>query len=283
MTPVLLSVLLSVSAQEAAESITRIRTAYDEVNCEVVQAETGRLLAEGVASKEETQEALFRAAACHVVNGDLSEASRYFARIMRDDLAAKPTFPVEPRVSVLIEAARSDEEKRQHQARLDERQNIIESLTFRVDEPAPTVGGSRATFVVHLDADPHSAVRGMRLSFHKESEADVYSLPLRRTGYGAWRGEIPGTYTRTPDAVALLWFVTLTDEHGEALTDYGSRSEPKTLLIYPGTVLTDLRASERFHPASRMAFASAGALGVSTVFFIAGTAPGPGRHRRQHR
>ena len=269
----LVTLSLFVSSQSAAaDQLARIQAAYDDVNCDVVQTETGVLLAEGVATRDEAHEALFRAAACHVVNGNLSEASRYFARIMRENPEAKPAFAVEPRVSILIEAARGDEEKRRKQEHLDRRQKIVDTLKFTVDEPAPTTGGTRASFVVHLKEDPTNAVRSMRLSFHKDNEAEIYALPLRRAGDGLWRGEIPGTYTRTPDPVVMLWFLTLSDEHGDVLTSWGTREKPHTLLIASGTVLTDLKASERFPPASRVAFASAGALGVSTVFFVAGTA-----------
>ncbi|MDP2343248.1 MAG: hypothetical protein Q8O67_19980 [Deltaproteobacteria bacterium] len=240
-----------------------------------------------LATLDERLEATFRHAYCLVFVGNISDASALFAAIVKEKVDANPPFEVEPRVQILLEAARAEEVKRQLDAAAETRRKLVERVTLKVHPPLHITGGNRAIFNVDV-GDPESIVRSLRVDFRKRpparaSSSDVvvaavgpgefYALPVVKQSDGTWRGEIPGTYTRSKTGLVMEWFISASDDKGGFIKSVGTRDAPETLEVSPGSAMAlDLKANERLTHEARIALASLGAPFLTTVMSFAGVA-----------
>lgn len=149
-----------------------------------------------LATPAERHEAGFMHGYCAVVVGNLSEAEGLFSTIVAEDVAAQPPFEIEPRVRVLLEAARGEARKKLEAKAAAARADEIATIVFKVKPPAGIKGGARAFFAIEVD-DPRRLVKGLRLEFRRADDMGFYALPVTKLPDGTWRGEIPGTYTRS--------------------------------------------------------------------------------------
>lgn len=231
---------------DAAARVAELRALRDAADCEkAVQLVPQVLALEGLtpAQKREVQ---FTNGDCLIVTGNIREANEVFKQVFLEDVDAQVNLDdVEPRITILIEAARADVRKQRDGERASARAQLVERIRIEVTEPKDLKGGSRAIFDVAL-VDPDENVKSMRLDFRKKGDPEFYALPITRRADGHWRGEVPGTYTRSASGTTLEWYATASDERGEQLKSVGDRLGPKHLVILPGSVVAeDLRANER--------------------------------------
>lgn len=239
---------------EAERKMNALRAMRDAVECNRVVERVSSLLVDPELTPEQKREVQWTNGECLVVIGNIREASEIFKAVFHEDPDAKVTIEdVEPRVTILIEAARSEVKALRDAQRAEARAKLIERIHLDVIEPAALKGGSRALFNVTL-VDPDGAVRSMRLDFRKEGDPEFYALPVTKLSDGKWRGEVPGSYTRTSSGVVLEWYVTASDDQNERLKSVGDRASPNRLTILPGSIIaSDLRANERISQQGRIA------------------------------
>lgn len=273
-------------AEARAEALLqKLRALREAVACDelIAAAAAVRVAAQAASggdpplSAVHRHELQFMQGECLVLVGNIREANDLFRAVFLEDAAAKVTLDdVEPRVNMLIEAARAEVLKQRDAEKDAVRAALIERI--RLDVTATDVkGGARAIFFVSLK-DPDGVVKSMRLDFRKEGDPEFYALPVTRKSDGSWRGEIPGTYTKTATGAQLDWYVTASDELGEKLKSFGERAQPKRLTISPGSVIArDLRANERlpagFRFASAIAFAPLSTAGGAAAGLLIGVSP----------
>jgi uncharacterized membrane protein len=246
----MLAVLLVLATSTDSPSIEELRQSFDALECERVLSIASSIEASSV-RVEDKREARFRRGYCLAVIGNVAEAGTVFQQLFEEDLAARAPFAMEPRVQYLVDVARSEVKGKRDAAAAEARRKLVERITLNATPPPELRGGRRAFFVVTLD-DPDGTVRSMRVDFRKRGEPEFYALPVRRQPDGSWRGEVPGSYTKSAQGTTLEWFVTASDEKGERLTSFGARETPQLLEVLPGSVVAeDLRASERLGYATR--------------------------------
>jgi hypothetical protein len=188
-------------------------------------------------------------------------------------------------VQILLEAARAEEVKRQLDAVAEQRRKLIEKVTLTVHPPINLTGGNRAIFDVDV-RDPDRIVRSLRVDFRKRAPArasssnavaapvssgEFYALPVVKQSDGSWRGEIPGTYTRSKTGLVMEWFISANDDAGALVKGVGNRDAPRTLDVAPGSAMAlDLKANERLTHETRLALAVLGTPFVSALMVTAG-------------
>lgn len=233
--------------------VAELRALREAADCERVVVLAPEVLALTELTPAQKREVQFTNGDCLVVTGNIREANDVFKQVFLDDVDALVTLDdVEPRITILIEAARADVRKQRDAERAAARAQLVARIQLDVDEPQDLKGGSRAFFDVAL-VDPDKAVTSMRLDFRKKGDPEFYALPITRRGDGRWRGEVPGTYTRSANGTMLEWYVTASDARGESLKSIGGRNEPNHVAILPGSVVAeDLHASERLSQSARM-------------------------------
>lgn len=247
-----------------ASPLDEMRTSFAALECERVLELASSIEADTSSSPEDKHEARFRRGYCLVVIGNVAEAGELFQSIFTDDIDAVVPFAIEQRVKYLVDVARSEVKAKRDAEAAEARRKLVERITLHAQPPDELKGGMRAFFHVKLD-DPDGVVRSMRVDFRKHGEPEFYALPVKKQSDGTWRGEVPGSYTKSAQGTTLEWFVTASDDKGERLTSFGERDAPKLLPILPGSVVAeDLRASERMGYATR-AVAGAVVTPVATV------------------
>ncbi len=224
------------AASRLEAQLAEVRGHFQALRCEQVIALAPAVEDHRLAGQAQRQEAAFSRAYCLVVLGNLSDASLVFADIVVDDIDAMPPFEVEPRVMVLLEAARAKEVTKREAARRAERSRLLAQVAMKVTPPGPVVGGNRAFFGVEL-TDPPGLVRSIRLEFKGPGDADFSALPVSLQKDGSYRGEIPGSFTRSRQGITLEWFIRAVDDAGDVVVAHGSRDEPKALVVAPGSAL----------------------------------------------
>jgi len=275
----------------ATAKLVALREQFAQLACERVIADAPAVEDHRLASLDERLEATFRHAYCLVVLGNISDASALFAAIVQEKVDANPPFEVEPRVQILLEAARAEEVKRQLEATAEQRRKLIERVTLHVHPPLNLTGGNRAIFVVDV-GDPEALVRSLRVDFRKRpptnpsaSSSDAvsvssgpgefYALPVVKQSDGTWKGEIPGTYTRSKSGLVMEWFISASDDKGALIKSVGTRDAPSLLQVAPGSAMAlDLKANERLTHEARIALAFLGTPFLTTVMVGAGLAAG---------
>jgi hypothetical protein len=238
---------------DATARVAELRALRDAAECEKVVLLAPQVLALEGLTLEQRREVQFTHGDCLVVAGNIREANDAFKQVFLEDVDAPVNLDdVEPRITILIEAARADVRKQRDAERAEARAQLVARIQIEVTEPKDLKGGSRAIFDVVL-VDPDAVVKSMRLDFRKKGDPEFYALPITRRGDGHWRGEVPGTYTRSANGTTLEWYVTASDERGDKLKAVGNRLQPKHLAILPGSVVAeDLRASERLSQPARI-------------------------------
>ncbi len=279
----------------ATAKLLVLRELFAQLACEKVIEAAPAIEDHRLATLDERLEASFRHAYCLVVIGNLSDASALFAAIVQEKIDANPPFDFEPRVQILLEAARSEELQRQSAAAVERHRRLMERVTLNVRPPVNVTGGNRAIFYVDV-TDPDALVTSLRVDFRKQptpapamgrgsrpdgvavaagaaggefsdlrpggplaghaGDAEFYALPIVKQSDGRWRGEIPGTYTRSTTGQVLEWFITASDAQGDALKSEGTRAAPRVLEVAPGSAMAlDLKANERLTQETRLVFA----------------------------
>lgn len=253
---------------KATEKLVELRALLDNADCDQLIMAAPYVEDHRLATQNERHEAMFAHGWCLVVVGNISQAGSLFRAIFEEDLEASPPFDIEPRVQLLIDAARAKEKEVREARRAADKAKRIAGIHITVAPPVNLAGGERAIFIAHL-VDPEQAVHSMRIDFKKERDFEFYGLPLVRQADGKWRGEIPGTYTGTANGVTLRWFVSASDAGGERLVSVGTRDAPDSLAIGPGSaVALDLKASERLPQTERVIIAAVAPVLFSTMFFV---------------
>lgn len=288
----------------ATLKLRELRALLADVQCERLVELAPYVEDHRLATTPERQEASFMRAYCLVTLGNLAEAQGVLAGVFAEDVDAVPPFEMEPRVRVIVDAARTDERSKREavvQAARDARRARIR---LEVIPPTRVEGGNRAFFDVRV-TDPAHEVTSLRLEFRKKPlkptptplpatptpstpttstslptapprAADFYALPVERQKDG-WRGEIPGTYTRSTTGLDLEWYVVASAADGEVLASAGSRAAPNVLAIAPGSSLArDLRANERLAHETRVLLALLWAPTLSTAMSIGAVLAAPG-------
>jgi hypothetical protein len=260
----------SQSAQRMAEKLAELRVLFEQLECEKLVTLAPAIEDHRLATQVERHEAMFRRGYCLVVMGNTGEADGLFRDIMREEVTAKPTFAVEPRVLALVEAARNEIVNERAAAREAARQKVVEKISFEISGTPNVKGGNRVFFDVLL-TDPDHVVKSMRVDFRKQGSREYYALPVSKRADGRWRGEVPGTYTRSSTGMKLEWFLTLSDDAGEPLKAAGARDKPNVLEVLPGSAIAeDLHADERAPQATRFVAGMA----VTPFFTFVGVAGG---------
>jgi hypothetical protein len=261
-TPTATSTATANAAGEPATAATRrleeARAAFARLDCDRVIDLASRVEDHRFSTTAERHEASFLRGYCAVVIGDNAAAQEAFTAVFTEDLDAAPPFEMEPRVLVLLEAARSAERERRAAVvarELAARRALVQLEVVRPEKPR---GGGRAFFAITL-RDPPGIVRSVRLEFRRQGEVDFYALPVRKNADGTLLGEIPGTYTRSATGLTLEWFIAAIDDNGAVVQSVGDRDRPEALSITPGSTLSaDLRANERLSFPTRMTLALIG-------------------------
>jgi hypothetical protein len=239
----------------ATRKLEESRAALARLDCDRVVDLASRVEDHRLATDAERREAAFQHAYCAVVLGDNDGAQDIFAAVVAEDIDAAPPFEMEPRVLVLLEAARSAERQRRASDAAKKREERRAQVELSVARPVDVHGGARAFFPVTL-RDPPGMVRSVRLEFRRAGEVDFYALPVTKQGDGSLRGEIPGTYTRSLTGLRIEWFVAAIGHDGAVVQRVGSPEAPEVLVVAPGSTLAeDLRANERLSFATRMTLA----------------------------
>lgn len=260
----------SQSAQRMAEKMGELRALFEKLECEQLIVLAPAVEDHRLATKEQRHEAMFRRGYCLVVIGNTGEADALFRDIMREDADAQPSFPIEQRVLALVESARTEIVKERERARVAARQKLVERIAFELSGTPNVKGGNRVFFDVRL-TDPDDVVKSMRVDFRRKGEREYYALPVTKKDDGWWRGEVPGTYTRSSQGMTLEWFLTLSDDNGEALRTSGTREAPHTLEVLPGSAIAeDLEAKERVPQPTRFV----AGIAITPFFTIVGVAAG---------
>jgi hypothetical protein len=212
--------------------------------------------------------ALFLLGYGYAVTDRVNQARPCFAEIVSLDVDAKPDFPMEPQVELILTAARDERVKQLAGEREAARAVLADSLGLVVHPPLNLIGGQRASYGVDVKAT--DVVTGMRIDFLRENEKEPYGLPMFRHADGSWHGEIPGIYTRSQSGMNIRWYITVFDKDGE-LAHIGTRAAPRVLPVLPGSeVALDLKATERFSRVSRFVYALFGVPGIVGAFFLGG-------------
>jgi hypothetical protein len=286
MTPALLLVLVGLATTTTATTTTdapttatpatrrleETRAAFAKLDCDRVIDLATRVEDHRLATATERHEAAFLHGYCAVVIGDNAAAQESFASIFAEDVDAQPPFEMEPRIVVLLDAARSAERERRATAAAAALAARRAQVDLRVERPVDVRGGARAFFPITL-RDPPGLVRTVRLEFRRAGETDFYALPVQKKADGSLVGEIPGSYTRSQNGLTLQWFVAAIAADGSVVRSVGSPEAPETLRVGPGSALAqDLRANERLAFATRMSLAVAGTPISSAVTSLAGVA-----------
>jgi hypothetical protein len=254
-----------------------VRAAFTAVDCDKVMLLAPFVFEHRQATMAERHEAGFRHAWCAVLVGNLGEAQALFSTIVDEDVAAEPPFDIEPRVRVLLEAARGEAQKRLDAKAEAARAEAIATIVLKVKAPEGLKGGARAFFDIDVE-DPRRLVRGLRLEFRRAGDFDFSALPITKQSDGSWRGEIPGSLTRSTTGQTIDWFISVLDDEARVLTTHGSRAAPLPLVVAPGSSLAqDMRANERVAQETRVGVAllaspfltASGVLAGSFVAFLA--------------
>lgn len=267
----------------ATTKLQALRQLFDDLQCEKVIAAAPAIEDHRLATLDERLEASFRHAYCLVVLGNIGEASALFTTVLQEKVDANPPFEVEPRVQILIEAARAEEIKRRGDAEAEARRREVAKVSLEVRAPANLTGGNRALFYVDV-TDPDALVATLRVEFRKQlpgtaempaERSEFFALPVVKQSEGVWRGEVPGAYTRSKGGMTLEWFISASDARGEPIKSVGSRDAPRTLVVAPGSAMAlDLKANERLTQETRLALAVVGtpfmtAAGAAAGFALA--------------
>jgi hypothetical protein len=302
------------STQTSAEAPTtatlklrELRALLADVQCERLVELAPYVEDHRLATTPERQEASFMRAYCLVTLGNLAEAQGVLAGVFAEDVDAVPPFEMEPRVRVIVDAARTDERSKREAVLQAARDARRARIRLEVIPPTRVEGGNRAFFDVRV-TDPAHEVASLRLEFRKKPlsptslpptstptpstststttgattssaparAADFYALPVERQKDG-WRGEIPGTYTRSTTGLDLEWYVVASAADGEVLANAGSRAAANVLAIAPGSSLArDLRANERLAHETRVLLALLWAPTLSTAMSVGAVLAAPG-------
>ena len=239
----------------ATRRLEETRAAFAKLDCDRVIDLATRVEDHRLSTSAERHEAAFLHGYCAVVIGDNAAAQELFASIVAEELEAQPPFEMEPRIVVLLDAARAAERARRAAAAASELAARRAQVELHVERPVDVRGGARAFFPITL-RDPPGLVRTVRLEFRRLGETDFYALPVKKMGDGSLVGEIPGSYTRSQSGLTLQWFVAAVGTDGSIVQSVGNREAPETLAVGPGSNLAqDLRANERLSSATRMTLA----------------------------
>lgn len=245
----------AVAPTSATRRLDDVRAAFAAVDCDKVMLLSPFVFEHRQATMAERHEAGFRHAWCAVLVGNLGEAQALFTSIVDEDVAAEPGFEIEPRVRVLLEAARGEAQKRLDAKAEAARAEAIATIVLQVKAPEGLKGGARAFFAIDVD-DPRRLVRGLRLEFRRAGDFDYSALPITKQSDGSWRGEIPGSFTRSTTGQTIDWFISVLDDDARVLTTHGSRATPLPLVVAPGSSLAqDMRANERLAQETRVGVA----------------------------
>jgi len=243
------------AATSATRRLEEVRAAFAAVDCDKVMLLAPFVFEHRQATMAERHEAGFRHGWCAVLVGNLGEAQTLFASIVDEDVAAEPGFEIEPRVRVLLEAARGEAQKRLDAKAEAARAEAIASIVLKVKAPEGLKGGARAFFDIDVE-DPRRLVRGLRLEFRRAGDFDFSALPITKRSDGTWRGEIPGSFTRSSTGQTIDWFISVLDDDARVLTTHGTRAAPLPLVVAPGSSLAqDMRANERLAQETRVGVA----------------------------
>ncbi|HJW74768.1 MAG TPA: hypothetical protein VJ787_03745, partial [Thermoleophilia bacterium] len=220
----------------------------------------GRTITSDPAADEaEAREGMLIAGYCLAAVGRVSDAEDQFRAAVAEDVRLEAGFPMEHRVQYLLEAARSDEVQRRVRRAAAARVALAAQVSLLVAPPEAITGGQRASFEVRVTGPAAERITSVKLQFRRPTDPEFYSLPVRRSRDGVWRGEIGGIYTASTRAYSLRWFVTASDERGE-LVSHGNREDPLPLSVASGkSVAADLHARERLPPETRLLIACVGA------------------------
>ena len=252
-----------------------LRILFDELACEKVIAAAPAIEDHRLATVDERLEASFRHAYCLVVLGNIGEASAIFTGIVQEKIDAHPPFDMEPRVQLLLEAARAEQVKMRVDAEADQRRKRVERVSLKVRPSAELTGGNRAFFYVTV-TDPDAVVQSLRLDFRRRAAAPViptgitstvplapqgggeyYALPVVKQSDGSWTGEIPGSYTRSKKGIVIEYFISAFELQGDLITTWGNHGAPKTIEVKAGSSMAlDLKANERLSHVTRVGLAA---------------------------
>jgi hypothetical protein len=243
------------STTSATRKLEEVQAAFTAVDCDKVMLLAPFVFEHRQATMAERHDAGFRHAWCAVLVGNLGEAQALFSTIVDEDVAAEPAFEIEPRVRVLLEAARGEAQKRLAAKADAARAEAIATIVLKVKAPEGLKGGARAFFDIDVE-DPRRLVRGLRLEFRRAGDFDFSALPITKQSDGSWRGEIPGSFTRSTTGQTIDWFISVLDDEARLLTTHGSRAAPLPLVVAPGSSLAqDMRANERLAQETRVGLA----------------------------
>jgi hypothetical protein len=245
----------TVAATSATRRLEEVRAAFAAVDCDKVMLLAPFVFEHRQATMAERHEAGFRHGWCAVLVGNLGEAQTLFASIVDEDVAAEPGFEIEPRVRVLLEAARGEAQKRLDAKAEAARREAIATIVLKIRVPEGLTGGARAFFDIDVE-DPRRLVRGLRLEFRRAGDFDFSALPITKRSDGTWRGEIPGSFTRSSTGQTIDWFISVLDDDARVITTHGTRAAPMPLVVAPGSSLAqDMRANERLAQETRVGVA----------------------------
>jgi hypothetical protein len=255
----------------ATTRLEEVRAAFAAVDCDKVMLLAPFVFEHRLATSAERHEAGFRHAWCAVLVGNLGEAQTLFSTIVAEDVTAEPPFEIEPRVRVLLEAARGEAQRRLDAAAAAARAEAIATIVLKVKAPAGLKGGARAFFDIDVE-DPRRLVRGLRLEFRRAGDFDFSALPITKQSDGTWRGEIPGSFTRSTSGQTIDWFISVLGDDARLLTTHGGRTTPFPLVVAPGSSLAqDLRANERLAQETRVGLAALASPFLTTSGVLAGS------------
>lgn len=256
---------------KATEKLIELRALLDDNQCEKVVALSPYVEDHRHATQAERHEAMFARAYCLISSlGNIAEAGTVFQEILEEDIKANPPFDVEPKFQFLVDGARANLSQAKRTKAEAEHAKKVARIDYQISGAPQVKGGNRVFFDVTL-TDPDGVVRSMRVDFRKKGAREYYALPVAKRADGRWRGEVPGTYTRSSTGMTLEWFLTLSDEEGEPLKTAGTRDKPFALEVLPGSAIAeDLHANERAPQPTRFI----AGLAVTPFFTFVGVAGG---------
>lgn len=263
----------SPAATKATEKLIELRALLESDQCEKLVALSPYIEDHRLATQAERHEAMFARAYCLVSSfGNIAEAGTVFQEILEEDIKANPPFDVEPKFQFLVDGSRASLIEAQRAKAEAEHAKKVARIELELSGTPNVKGGNRVFFDVRL-TDPDAVVKSMRVNFRKQGEREYYALPVRKKSEAWWRGEVPGTYTRSSTGMKVEWFLTLSDEQGDALKTAGTRDKPHVLDVLPGSAIAeDLKANERLPQYGRLFFAVGAPLALTAGTFAVAVA-----------
>lgn len=219
-------------------------------------------------------EVLFLLGYALAVARDPIDAEDPFGELCRLAPQWEPPPDTQPKIMAVFRKAQVDAQRLRDEREAKTRARMLARLDPKLDVRS-TVNAGNAVTVTVSTRDGARDIDRVRVDYRVAGEADFYAFPLRRHPDGAWRGEIPATFTAEHSGAVIELYATLKTSDGTVLVELGDADKPHTVVVDgsdwvvgAGVGGTRLEGEELAFPGlAALGGGVAGALASSVVFF----------------